>query len=390
VTLLANCRVVTPGEILSPGWVHVKGSAIESAGAGHPPPGLGAGEDLEGAWVVPGFIDIHVHGGGGASMTDGEPEEILRAAAFHRRHGTTRTLVSLVTADLATMMAGAAAVARLAESGAEGIVGSHLEGPFLSPARRGAQDSSRMLPADPAALDGLLEAGRGTVRMVTLAPELPGGLDLVERILGAGAVAAVGHTDAGYEEAAAAFRAGARVATHLFNGMRPLHHRDPGAVGAALDHPEVVCELVNDGLHLAPPIVRLVARIVGSRRVALITDAISAAGARDGDYSLGGVPVRVQEGRVTLVEGGNIAGSTLTMDQAFRRAVIDVGLPIEDAARAASTTPAGVLGLAGRTGSVAPGLQADLAVLDERLHPTAVMSSGRWVPGVAGPGLTRP
>jgi N-acetylglucosamine-6-phosphate deacetylase len=382
MTLLANGRVVTPDGVLSPGWVWVQGSRIEAVAQGHPDPGLGPVHDLSGSWLAPGFVDLHVHGGGGASMTDGVAGQIVRAAEFHRRHGTTRTLVSLVAASLETMLRGAAAVAGLVESGASGIAGCHLEGPFLSPVRCGAQDPRSLLAVDLQVLDRLLAAGRGTIRMVTVAPELPGALELIGRIQAAGAVAAVGHTDAGYLEAAAGFRAGARVATHLFNGMRRLHHRDPGPVAAALEHPDVVCELINDGLHVDPAVVRLVTRVTGSERVALITDAISAAGVGDGDYRLGRMPVRVVDGRATLAEGGNLAGSTLTLDEAFRRAVLEVGLSAEEAVQATSTTPARVLGLADRIGSLAPGQDADLVVMDEGMQLTAVMAAGAWVPEV--------
>jgi N-acetylglucosamine-6-phosphate deacetylase len=390
MTVLTNARLVTPAGVVSPGWVQVDGSRIQSVGRGHPAPGTGPVEDLAGAWLVPGFVDIHVHGGGGASMSGGDAAQVVRAARFHRQHGTTRLLVSLVSAGLDTMLAGTAAVAALVEGGAAGIAGCHLEGPFLSRLRRGAQDPDSLLPADPEVLDRLLSAGRGTVRMVTVAPELPGALQLIANLVARGVVAGVGHTDAGYPEAVAGFQAGAGVATHLFNGMRPLHHRHPGAVAAALEHPGVVCELINDGVHVAPPIVRLVAAAAGSGRVALVTDAIAAAGMGDGDYELGRMPVRVKGGVATLVGGGNLAGSTLTMDRAFRRAVLEVGLPIEDAVRMASTTPARVLGMDTRVGAIAPGREADLVVLDDSLEVTAVMAAGDWVPGVNGAPVIAP
>jgi N-acetylglucosamine-6-phosphate deacetylase len=386
VTLLVNARVVTPDQLLSPGWVRVAGSLIDSVGAGDAPRAAGPVQDMAGRWLVPGFVDIHVHGGGGASMTDGDAGQILRAVQFHRRHGTTRTLVSLVTAPLDAMLAGVAAVAELVENGAPGIAGCHLEGPFLSRVRRGAQDARSILNPDPNLLDRLLAAGRGSVRMVTVAPELPGALMIIERVVASGAVAAIGHTDATYAETVAGIQAGARVATHLFNGMRPLHHRDPGPVPALLEHPGVVCELIDDGLHLAPALIRLVAMAAGPARMALITDAISAAGMDDGDYDLGPMRVRVAEGRAALLDGERIAGSTLTMDQAFRRFVREAALPIGSAVWAASATPARVLGLNARVGSIAPGREADLVVLDERLDLVAVMAGGTWVPDVAGPG----
>jgi N-acetylglucosamine-6-phosphate deacetylase len=384
MTVLGHARVVTPRGILDPGWIRVEANRIAEVGSGGPPVGAGT-LDLEGSWVVPGFFDLHVHGGGGASMTTGDPAEVLAAACYHRRHGTTRTLASQVTAPLVDMRAGAAAVAELVEGEAEDglVVGCHLEGPFLSRSRCGALDPDSMLEPDPDTMRTLLDAGRGGVRMVTLAPELPGGIDLIGQVIGAGAVAAVGHSDATYEQALAATTAGARVATHLFNAMRGLHHREPGVAGAALDRPEVVCEVINDGFHLADPIVRLVFTAARGR-VALVTDAIVAAGAPDGEYALGGLRVLVGEGRATLVGGDAIAGSTLTMDRAFQRAM-RLGLPIEAVVHAASTTPARVLGLADRLGSLEAGRLADLCVLDGEFHLLGVMAGGGWV-GEAGRG----
>jgi N-acetylglucosamine-6-phosphate deacetylase len=312
-------------------------------------------------------------------MTSGDPEEVLAAACYHRRHGTTRTLASLVTAPLPEMAAGAAATATLVEGGAEDdlVVGCHLEGPFLSRSRCGAQDPDSMLAPDPDAMRVLLGAGRGRVRLVTLAPELPGGLDLIGQVRSAGAVAAIGHSDASYEDAVAAVEAGARVATHLFNGMRGLHHREPGTVGAALDRGEIVCEVINDGFHLADPVVRLVFAAAAGR-VALVTDAIVAAGAAEGEYTLGPLRVVVREGRATLAGSGAIAGSTLTMDRAVWRAM-RLGLPIQAVVDAASSTPARVLGMEDRFGSVEAGKLADLCVLDDAFDLLGVMAGGRWV-----------
>jgi N-acetylglucosamine-6-phosphate deacetylase len=223
----------------------------------------------------------------------------------------------------------------------------------------------------------LAAAGRGTVRSVTLAPELPGALDLLRDVLDAGAVAAVGHTDATCDEAAAAVDAGATLTTHLFNGMRPVHHREPGAALAALES-AAACEVINDGVHLHPAVVRLAARTAA--RLVLVTDAMDAAGVGDGDYVLGGQAVRVSGGQARLRGSGSLAGSTLTMDAALRRAVLDVGLSVEAAAAAASTNPATVLGIENRCGAVAAGLDADLVVLDDDFRVLRVMAQGAWVP----------
>ena len=381
MTVLAGAHVVTPAGVIEGGWLRVDGPTIAEVGAG-PPPRAG-GPRLDGRWVLPGFVDLHVHGGGGASMLTREPDEVVAAAAFHQAHGTTTTLASLVTAPVEVMAAAAAAVATVVERGDTGVVGSHLEGPFLSNARCGAQDPRYVLDPDPDVLAALFTAGRGTVRVVTLAPERPGGLDLVRATVAAGAIAAVGHTDATCAEADAAIAAGASLATHVCNAMRPLHHREPGAAGAALRAPGVVCEVINDGAHLHDAMVATIFAAAGPERVALVTDAIPAAGSGDGLHRLGDRTIEIRDGVARLSPGGALAGSTLTMDVAVRRAVRDVGVSIVAAAAAAATTPARALGLGGTTGSLAAGLAADLAVLDDDLRVVAVMARGRWVHGEA-------
>jgi N-acetylglucosamine-6-phosphate deacetylase len=274
------------------------------------------------------------------------------------------------------------AVASLAELVQEGLIaGVHLEGPFLSQARCGAHDPSLLRPPAAADVDRLLSAGRGTVRMITLAPELDGGLEAVRRVVGAGALAAVGHTDAGYDVTLAAVDAGASVATHIYNAMPSLHHRTPGPVAALLQDPRVTVELINDGVHLHDAIVTMTLGGCGSERVAFVTDAMAAAGRGDGEYRLARRHVIVRDGVARLADGDSIAGSTLTAEVALRRAV-RLGVDIVDAVSAASTTPARLLGLAETTGAVEEGLAADLVVLDANLGVEAVMRRGTWVHGV--------
>ena len=367
---------MTPAGILPDGWVTLSGAVITGVGTGSPPPDPRP-VHLDGGWLLPGFIDLHVHGGGGYDFAAG-PDELASAVAFHRAHGTTRTLVSLVTAPVTRMCEQLRWIAALAEVGPQPgghVVGAHLEGPFLSHARCGAQHPEHLLEPDPQILAELLKAGQGWVRAVTLAPELPGGLDLVDRLVGEGVVAAVGHTDARYAEALAGFARGATLLTHAYNGMRPLHHREPGPVAAALDA-GATCEVINDQIHVHPAAVRLIAH----GRVALVTDAIDAAGRGDGRYTLGGQDVLVAEGQARLAGNGALAGSTLTMDAAVRAAVQEVGLPIEAASAAASGEPARVLGLGDRCGAIATGLDADLVVLDDDLRVRRVMAQGVWAP----------
>jgi N-acetylglucosamine-6-phosphate deacetylase len=399
VLLLAGGRVVTPGGVLSPGWIRLAGPLIDAVGSGD------AAEqptvDLRGQWVLPGFIDLHVHGGGGASFTEGTSDEARQAAAFHRTHGTTTMLASLVTAPLAELEARAALLADLADAGV--VAGLHLEGPFLSPARRGAQDPWHMIAPDVAAFERLHAAARGHLRVITLAPELPGAIPLIEAATQVGVTVAVGHTDATADVTMAAIDAGARHATHLFNGMRPPHHREPGAVGALLDRDEVTCEVIADGVHLHDIAIRLAARVTGPGRLVLVSDAMAAAGMPDGRYQLGSVRVTVAGGVARLLEDpadpghtgelgqigdpgqagtavrvSAIAGSTATLADVVRHAIA-VGLPVPDVAAAASTTPARVLGLADRTGALLPGLAADLVVCDDDFRPRAVMRQGEWL-----------
>ncbi|MBY6060433.1 N-acetylglucosamine-6-phosphate deacetylase [Microbacterium esteraromaticum] len=312
-----------------------------------------------GALLCPGFVDIHGHGGAGAAYDDGA-EAIRTGREMHRAHGTTRAVISLVTASVDALARQAAVIADLAESDAE-ILGSHLEGPFLDPGHQGAHEPSLLRHPDTADVARLLEAGRGTVRQVTIAPELPGGLEAVRQIVASGAVAAIGHTDADADAARAAFEAGASILTHAFNAMNGIHHRTPGPViTAAADH-RVVLEGIADNIHLHPNIIKLLFDVAPGR-VALITDAMAAAGSADGHYDLGAVKVTVKDGVARTDDTGSIAGSTLTQDVALRNAV-DAGVPLAEAVRALTATPAGAIGYGASLGTLQPGFVADAVLL---------------------------
>lgn len=364
--------MVTPAGVLDDGWVSTSEGLIREVGSGTPPrPDF---SDLGGRWLVPGFVDLHVHGGGGHDST-ASYEAMAASMTFHRHRGTTRTLVSLMAQPLPDLCEQLSWVAALARDGV--VVGAHLEGPFLATSRCGAQNPANLLAPDAVVLRRLLDAGEGFVRSVTVAPELDGALALIGELAGEGIVAAVGHTDATYAQAMAGFDAGASLATHLFNAMGSFTQREPGPSIAALDA-GVPVELINDGVHVHDGLVRLItSRFDG--QVAFITDAISAAGVGDGHFTLGDRNVVVEGGRALLAGTDHLAGSTSTMDVTFRRAVLDLGLPVGVAAAAASTTPARVLGLGAVCGAIEPGLAADLVVLDDELMVEGVMVAGAWI-----------
>ncbi|MFD5039274.1 N-acetylglucosamine-6-phosphate deacetylase [Streptomyces sp. NPDC058378] len=371
-TVLAGARVVLPTGTVENGRVIVEGTRI--AGSTREDTRT---VDLSGHWVVPGFVDMHNHGGGGASFATGTAEDALTAVRAHRARGTTTVVASTVTGDMDFLARQAGLLSELVEQGE--LAGVHFEGPFISPCRKGAHSEELLRDPDPAEVRKLLDAARGSARMVTLATERPGGIDSVRLLAEHGVIAAVGHTDATYEQTVEAIDAGATVATHLYNAMPAIGHRDPGPVVALLEDERVTVELINDGTHLHPAALELAYHHAGAGRVALITDAMDAAGAEDGFYELGPLAVEVKDGVARLVEGGSIAGSTLTLDTAFRRAVTIDRIPVEDVVRSISANPARLLGMYDRVGSLEPGKDADLVVLDADFALKGVMRRGEWI-----------
>jgi len=380
MAVIAAGAVVLERGSCRPGWVETSGGRIVGCGSG--PPSRPADIDMPEMLVAPGFVDIHVHGGGGASYTDGNDGDILCAAMFHRGHGTTTTLASLVTASPGDLLTAVRALAAATRAGT--VAGVHLEGPWLSAARCGAHDPAQLRDPAPAEIDALLTAGDGTIRMVTLAPERTGSDDAITRFVNAGVVVAVGHTDATYEQTRHAVELGATVGTHLFNAMRPVHHREPGPAIALLQDARVTVELIADGVHVHPAIQQTVIDTAGADRVALVTDATAAAGLGDGEFRLGAMQIDVVE-QVARVRGtSTIAGSTATMDQLFRAAVglgSDRDAALAAAVQMTATTPARALGL-DRVGSLRAGADANLVVLDRDLQVARVMADGEWQAGL--------
>ncbi|MEU9745818.1 N-acetylglucosamine-6-phosphate deacetylase [Streptomyces niveus] len=390
-TVLAGARVVLPTGVVENGRVRVEAGRIASVGGeadqGVPAASVGgdAGRgssdasvlDLTGHWVVPGFVDMHNHGGGGASFTSGGVDEVLKGVRTHQEHGTTTLVASTVTGEMDFLAQRAGFLSELVEQG--DLAGIHFEGPFISPCRKGAHSEALLRDPDPAEVRKLLDAARGTARMVTLAAELPGGIDSVRLLVEHGVIAAIGHTDATYEQTVEAIDAGATVATHLFNAMPPLGHRAPGPIAALLEDERVTVELINDGTHLHPAALELAFHRAGAGRVAFITDAMDAAGFGDGVYQLGPLEVEVKDGVARLAVGGSIAGSTLTLDTAFKRAATIDRLPVTDIVRAISANPAKLLGVYDRVGSLEPGKDADLVILDADFAIAGVLRRGEWV-----------
>ncbi len=370
-TLLSGGRLLDAGGAVEGGWVLLDGDTIAATGTG-PPPDADETVDVAGAELTPGFVDLHCHGGGGHSVDDG-PDAVRRALAVHRAAGTTRSVVSLVAAPVEELERSLAGIADLAAVNPT-VLGAHLEGPFLAPSRCGAHDPRHLRLPTPDVVGRLLAAARGTLRQVTLAPELPGALEAVRAFTAAGVVVAVGHTEADAALTAAAVDAGARLLTHALNAMPGLHHREPGPVGAALADPRVTLELVLDGVHVHPVVAALL--MAGAPgRVALVTDATAAAGGGDGEHRIGGLPVTVHGGRAVLAGTDTLAGSTLTQDTALRTALA-AGVDPVAAVTALTATPARALGLGHRLGRLAPGYAADVVVLGADRSVTAVWAAG--------------
>jgi N-acetylglucosamine-6-phosphate deacetylase len=358
-TLLHSATAVDARGELADAWILFDGDTITAAGAGPERPVADDVIDLTGRWITPGFIDLHGHGGGGEDYATGD---LAAALAAHRAHGTTRAVISLVSNPIDVLLEQLARIAAVAGSDPR-VLGSHLEGPFLAADRRGAHAAEALTTPDPATADQLLTAAAGTLRQVTIAPELPGALDAIRRFADAGVVVAIGHTSADDATARAAFDAGATLLTHAFNAMPGIHHRSPGPIVAAFDDERVSLELVLDGRHVDPRVAAL-AFASAPGRVALITDAMAAAAAHDGTYRLGTLEVAVHDGVATVAGTDTIAGSTLTQDVALRLALDDLRLPRSEAVAALTATPARILGLGDRFGLLAPGYAADVVVLD--------------------------
>ncbi|WFR83011.1 amidohydrolase family protein [Arthrobacter sp. Y-9] len=391
-------RIVSDGDSLADGLVAIADGRIVHAGpaADFSDPAFDGVEPTplpDGAILIPGLVDIHCHGGNGGDFPSGQEDSARTAIDFLHRAGTTSLLASMVTASREDLLHGIELYVGLTEEGL--LEGIHLEGPFLSEARCGAQNPAFLLNPDLELAEELILAANGKLRTMTYAPELPGAAELVDLLTTHGVVPSLGHTDSDDPTAAsslAAARDGLAAAgfdgstsrptvTHLFNGMRPIHHRDPGPVTACLRAAQAgraAVELVADNTHLDPQTTLTVFDLVGSANVLLVTDSMAAAGLSDGHYMLGPSPVTVADGVATLDATGSIAGGTATLLQVVQRTVA-AGVPLADAVRSATAVPADVLGLDDEVGSLRRGLRADVVVLDADLRLQRVMRQGEWL-----------
>ena len=335
--------------------------------------------DASGCYVIPGLVDVHFHGCVGEDFSDASPEGLQRMADFELSQGVTYICPAGMTLpeDQLTAICRNAAAHRAKNAGGAQLVGLHLEGPFLSTAKKGAQNGDFLHDPDSAMLRRLQKAAEGCVKLVTVAPEQPGAMDFIRAAVADGIAVSVGHTTADYDTAAAAFAAGADHATHLYNGMPPLHHRSPSVIGAAFDDPKVQVELICDGIHIHSSVVRATFRLFGAERVILISDSLRATGMPDGQYPFGGQEIEVHGNRATILgHPETLAGSVTSLMGCLRQAVA-FGVPLADAVRAASYNPARSIGIDRQAGSLDTGKEASLILLDrEDLSIRAIVFQG--------------
>jgi len=337
--------------------------------------------DASGCYVIPGLTDLHFHGCVGEDFSDATPDGLQKMADYELSRGVTQICPAGMTLgeDQLTRICENAAAHRAKNPGGAELVGLHLEGPFLCKAKKGAQNEAFLHDPDPAMLHRLQQAAQGMVKLVTLAAEQPGALEFIRSAQEDGITVSLGHTTADYDTACAAYEAGARQATHLFNAMPPFTHRAPGVVGAAFDHPQVKVELISDGVHIHPSVVRAVFQLFGAGRVILISDSLRATGMPDGRYPFGGQEIEVHGNRATMADDPNTLAGSVSDLMACMRSAVSFGIPLHDAVRAAAVNPAQVLGVFDRLGSLDVGKTANLAILDQNLNLKDVFFRGQLV-----------
>lgn len=379
--IIKNADILTPRGIMVSGFLVVSGGKIAKVGShGEFREYSTSGHDVfdaRGLMLVPGFVDIHVHGGGGHDVLEGTYEAVAAMCRAHALHGTTSMIPTTMAARHEDLLGAVRAVADAAKRGTGGadVLGVHLEGPWINPDSRGAQALEMIRPPSVAELDRLIEESGGLARITTVAPELEGAREFIEAAVARGVRVSLGHSLASFEEAMHAVRSGATHVTHAFNAMSGLHHRSPGMVGAVLACDDLTAEAILDGFHLHPAAAAVLYKCKGVDKLALVTDATMAAGMPEGEYELGGQRVTYEGGAVKL-PSGNLAGSALTLDRAVRRAMDDLGVSLAQAVAMASSVPAMVAGVDDRKGSIENGKDADLVLIDESGEVRATIVRG--------------
>lgn len=382
-------RVLTPSGLIEQGVIAVSEEMIHYAGEAawlpeayaHWPVGSSGNMGL----LLPGFVDVHVHGGAGYDFMYCNAESLDIITRFHAVHGTTTMLATTMTAAKTAIDQVLEEINAYRSSGMPyaQLAGVHLEGPFISPKWSGAQNPEHIVPANLEWLEEWESLYPSMIRQVTLAPECEGAQEAILWLRKHGITAALGHTNATYEEVIAAADTGLNQAVHMFNAMTPLHHRKPGAAGAVMFDPRIRAEIIADGIHVHPAAIQILSRLKNKDNLLLITDAMSATGLSDGEYTIGDLPVAVRDGVATLKENPEaLAGSTLTMIRGFRFLIQEVGLSLEEASRAASLSPAISLGMQRSIGSLEAGKRGDILLLDDELNLRSVWISGRKIDAV--------
>jgi len=381
VIAIKNGRIATPIDIVSDGVILVKNSKIEAVGEKDKVtiPSDALAIDARGRIVTPGFIDVHVHGGGGSDVMDGSYDALNEMSTFEARHGTTGFLPTPFTDSPERLLASVKAIETAMKRGTSGgeVLGIHLEGPYINIERKGGQPPEYIRKPDLEELRLLLEASNNNVKMITLAPEVNGGSEFVRRIIQYGVVASIGHSNATYDEALRAVDAGVSHACHAYNAMREFHHREPGVVGAVLSCDELTAELIADGIHVHPAAMKILVKCKGTDRIILVTDAVVGTG-MEGRYKLGGRDVVITKKDSRFLDGA-LAGSVLTMDSAVRNIMGLVGASLQDAVKMATVNPARRIGVYDRKGSLEAGKDADITIVDDQINVYMTMVMGKIV-----------
>jgi len=336
--------------------------------------------EAQNKFIVPGYIDIHVHGGGGSDVMDGEYEAIKQVATTHSHFGTTAFLPTTMTMTKDKIIKSLKNIheARLKGTGTAEILGIHLEGPYINPEKKGAQKEEDIKKVSVEEFLEFNQASGNLIRLVTIAPEMPGAIDFIRWLHQQGIIVSVGHSNATYKQVQEGIQAGLSQVTHIFNAMRGLHHREPGVVGAALSSPKLIVEMIADGIHLHPMVLKMLTQIKESEKLVLITDAMRATGFKEGTYDLGGQEVIVTQGQAKL-KNGTLAGSVLTMDKAVKNLVTKVGISLLNAVQMASYNPAKCLGIDDKKGSLELYKDADIVILNKNLETELTMVAGKVV-----------